>query len=328
MDGDGVIGRQRHTVRTVSRKVSIAIAAKTLRLSNLTGVIFKSLAPVRKLMQRRKPLWSAGSSNFRSKFAERILSIPVIRESRKARSSFSKVQSSLRMKNVSERGKLGYRYTRHDIPGVATGSRVLRTGRPASSKTIGVRLSKEQIGTRRSALIGGRLTLRRNKENYVLPRKDLDNAASSATFAIPVRPLTRLKDTFSRRLLKLEREQDGARPSQKRSQFKILARKTLNLSNHGNFETQRSVSPNNTIGSGGGARSYQTQMQDRVAPVLQSKNITSEDQMLPPNFGLQRHHVGEIVRDLLTADARRPPSGVAAFDTRSAPIWPGRKPGF
>lgn len=37
---------------------------------------------------------------------------------------------------------------------------------------------------------------------------------------------------------------------------------------------------------------------------------------------------GRWFNEFASADARRPPSGVGGFDSRAAPIWPGRKPAF
>lgn len=44
--------------------------------------------------------------------------------------------------------------------------------------------------------------------------------------------------------------------------------------------------------------------------------------------GASKAEIGRSVSELLAAEARKPPWGIAAFDSRSAPIWPGRKPAF
>lgn len=46
------------------------------------------------------------------------------------------------------------------------------------------------------------------------------------------------------------------------------------------------------------------------------------------DMDLDKAQFGRWFDEFLTADARRPPSGVGGFDSRTAPIWPGRKPAF
>ncbi len=43
---------------------------------------------------------------------------------------------------------------------------------------------------------------------------------------------------------------------------------------------------------------------------------------------LDGHRMGHWLGRFMASDSRKPPAGVASFDTRVSPIWPGRKPAF
>jgi hypothetical protein len=43
---------------------------------------------------------------------------------------------------------------------------------------------------------------------------------------------------------------------------------------------------------------------------------------------LDGHRMGHWLGNFMASDSRKPPAGVASFDTRVSPIWPGRKPAF
>ena len=329
MVSDGVTKLERRGASMISLGLSLETAHRTLQISRFAHVLFRSLAPIRRIMRRRKLLLSFHPNNFYSKFSEHERKVPSIEGYRKAKLGLVESQGSLGA-SARARGetRAARKHQQFNASLVAAVSHTLQIQPTVLLKKVNLFSSAKTSGVTSTVVTRQYEVPWRNPEEQALWRKQPSNAISSTTHNARLKPLPRLKTASSGSALNRGIKQDGITKWQEKTRYKTLAKLALKLSSRDNPEAQHSISPSRTMQAGRHVDVHHDQLQNRPLTSVTHSNTVHQGQAPHSYLMPEKIEIGRVVRDLLTANVRRPPSGVAAFDTRSAPIWPGRKPAF
>jgi hypothetical protein len=327
MGSDGVTRPKRRGVKIVSLDTSLKAAHQTLRILRLAHVLFRSLAPIRKLMQRRKLLFDVHPNDLHPNFAQRKRNAPMFEEHRRAGFRLVGFRGGSGTARISEKIRAIHKYKQLAVSLAASVSHISKIQQITSSKKIRLLSATKESSTRNAVAIRQHKALWQNAKNQTLWQKE---SSSGVLLVMPhARPkfLPALKSSFTRGALKRGVNQNRIINWREQAWFNIIAKQALKLVNWNSPEAQHSISPSRTAQAARHVDVQYNQLQNHLGSITQL-NTAYQGQALHSELTPEKLQIGRVVRDILTADARRPPSGVAAFDARSAPIWPGRKPAF
>lgn len=328
-----MIGYRYRQVRTVSRGVSLRIGQNVLRLFRLCNVPAGPVAPIRRFVRRARLLRSNHAANLQASFAERRQTILAL-NNQKLRGIITNPHQAVKLSTIqpqmgssaakaigSARTNSGREWWK-DLA-VSHAYRISQDAKLAKlneKAPIGFRNKITSVFRRMAPASGTRLL---NLRQAMVNSTGLRNRHTEVLKPYLNTQITLARGKTSR---KSEWRADVA-SLQLGNKRKIKFRKLLKFLGE-SFEDSQSLAPKPIIKGSKNTDSQYNQIQNHLMHLSSSNQSSHYDQHQFSNFKLEKMHLRHVVNELITVDARRPPSGAATFDARSAPIWPGRKPAF